>query len=210
MGLRSVCSRAGWAPSAGIAQRQHGDGDKARHLREGRRQLLRVEHPHVGGAKTQIRRLQHHLGHGDGGVDLAVVFPVILPVPCLRRVIGHRQQHRRMEVAAHAGVRLRHGLRALQHEDALGLVVMGGGGVASCLQHLLQQGILHRPVTELTQGVPLRRQLRKIHIHSCLSSDSVPIIPCPAGGCQKNFLPGLDKCVPDAYNTPQQVHSTNL
>lgn len=45
------------------------------------------------------------------------------------RVIGHRQQHRRMEVAAHAGVRLRHGLRALQHEDALGLVVMGGGAL---------------------------------------------------------------------------------
>ena len=48
-----------------------------------------------------------------------------------------------MEVAAHAGVRPLHGLRALQHEDALGLVVMGGGSVASRLQHLLQQGILH-------------------------------------------------------------------
>ena len=38
-------------------------------------------------------------------------------------------------------------LRALQHEDALGLVVMGGGGVAARLQDQVQLLLLHRRVS---------------------------------------------------------------
>ena len=99
----------------GIPQRQHGDHLQTLHLREGLDQIHRPEHTHIGSAKAQIRRLQHHLGHSDGGVDLAVVLAVMFPVPGLLGVIPHANDHRGVEVAVHAGVCLFQSLLALQH-----------------------------------------------------------------------------------------------
>ena len=68
-----------------------------------------------------------------------------------------------MEVGAHARVRLLQGLGALENEDALGLVVMGGGGVASGFQNGSQLLRLHRAVTEFAQGIARFGQLQKLH-----------------------------------------------
>ena len=61
-----------------VAQGQQGGDAQAGHLRECLFQLLRVEHADIGGAKAQVRRLEHHLGGYDGGVDLAVILAVVV------------------------------------------------------------------------------------------------------------------------------------
>lgn len=153
-----------------VAHGQQGDGHQALHLRERCQELFRLEHAHIGGAKAQVRCLEHHLCHRDGGVDLTVVLAVGLPLPGRRRVIGHHQHHRRMEMGGRAAVSLFQGLRGLEHENALGLEIVGRGGIAARLQHRCELLRLHGAVTELAQGIPRLGQLGKIHGNLLLCS----------------------------------------
>ena len=153
----------GMRPLRRITQRQQGDGDQPRQLRESGAELLRLEHAHIGGAQTQLRGLEHHLRSGDGRVDLPVLLTVSLPLPGHSRVIGHHQHHRRVEMDAGAAIHLLQSLRAPQNKDPLGLEIVGGGGAAARLQHGGELLRLHGPITELPQGVPLRGELGKIH-----------------------------------------------
>ena len=147
----------------GITQSQQSRDLQSLHLREGRFQLLRPEHPHIGGSKPQVRRLKHHLCGSNGGIDLSVVFSVGLPVPGHRRVIGHCHDYRGMEVGAHAGIRLLQRLRTLEYEDALGLEIVGGRRVAAAFQDEGQLLLLHGAIAVLAEGISFRRQLCKIH-----------------------------------------------
>ena len=54
-------------------------------------------------------------------------------------------------------------LRGLEDKDALGLVIVGGGGAAPSLQNGAECLRLHWTVAKLAQGVPLRGQYGKIH-----------------------------------------------
>ena len=115
-------------------------------------QLFRLEHAHVGGAQAQVRRLEHHLRGGNGGVDLAVVLSVGLPLPGDGGIIRHRYKHRRMKMAAHAGVRFLQRLGRAKHKDALRLKVVGGGGIPAGLQNKGQLLLFHRPDPEPEPG----------------------------------------------------------
>ena len=63
----------------------------------------------------------------------------------------------------HAAIRFFQCLRGLKHKDALGLVIVGGGGAAPSLQNGAKCLRLHWTVAKLAQGVPLRGQYGKIH-----------------------------------------------
>ena len=146
-----------------IPQGKKGNGHCSRHLRKSRQQLLRLKHPHIGGSQAQIRGLEHHLRGGNGGVDLAVVLSVGLPLPGDGGIIRHRHKHRRVEMAAHAGVRFLQRLGRAKHKDALRLKVVGGGGIPAGLQNKGQLLRFHRPVAELPQGIAGGGQYVKIH-----------------------------------------------
>ena len=63
-----------------------------------------------------------------------------------------------------AGIGLLQGPGALEDEDALGLIVVGGGGVPSRLQDEIQLFLLHRPGGKFAQGVP--RGGKGLEVHS--------------------------------------------
>lgn len=92
-----------------------------------------------------------------------MVLAVMLPVPGFFGIVAHGNDHRGVEVAVHAGVCLFQSLRAPEHEDPLGLVVMGGRGVAARLQDQVQLLLLHRAGIKFPERVPLCGQLFKIH-----------------------------------------------
>ena len=148
-----------------IAQGQQGDGLGAGHFGEGLQELFRVEHAHVGSPQSQVRRLEHHLGGGDGGVDFPVVLAVVLPLPGDGGVVGHGQDDGGIEVGPGTGVGLCQGLGALEDEDSLGLVVVGGGGVPPGLQDEVQLFLFHGAGIELAQGVP--RGGEGLEVHRC-------------------------------------------
>ncbi len=155
-----------------ITQGQQGDGAGPRHLREGRQKLVRLEHAHIGGTQPQVRRLKHHLGGGDGGVDFSMVLAVVLPLPGDGGVVGHRQDDRGVEMGPGAGVGLLQGLGALEDEDALGLVVVGRGGVSPGLQDQVQRFLFHRPGVEFAQGVPRGGEGLEVHSNYLVSIKS--------------------------------------
>ena len=92
-----------------------------------------------------------------------MVLAVMFPVPGLLGVIPYTNDHRGVEVAVHAGVCLFQSLGAPEHEDPLGLIVMGGGSVAACLQNQIQLLLLHRAGIKFPERVSLCGQLFKIH-----------------------------------------------
>ena len=99
----------------------------------------------------------------DGSVDFAMVLSVGLPMPRNSRVIAHGNDHRGMEMTAHAGVRLFQRLCALQHKNTLGLFIVGGRGIAARLQNQIQLFPLYRTSVKFPQRIALRAELCKIH-----------------------------------------------
>lgn len=156
---------AGVGVRGGIAYGEEGDGGAAGQLRQRKCQLLRVKHAHIGAAQAQVRRLEHDLGGGDGGVDFAVVFPVDTRAhPGGGRVVAHHQHHWGTEVHGGAAVYPGQGIRALAHQEILGLVIMGRGSGLGRLQQQAQLLLLDGPGVKLPQGIAGPCQFVKIHI----------------------------------------------
>ena len=62
-----------------------------------------------------------------------------------------------------AAVRQGQGLLAPKHQDPLGLVIVGGGGIAAGLQDPGQRLLFHGLIAEFAERIPLRCQFFKIH-----------------------------------------------
>ena len=98
-----------------------------------------------------------------------MVLPVLLPFPGR----GRTQATARITGGAKSDPMdscLGQGLRAFQHEHPLGLVVVGGGGIAGSLQDHRQLLRFYIPAAELSERVALCGQLFKIHRYAPLHS----------------------------------------
>ena len=126
--------------------------------------LFLREHPHPAAAEALGPRGQHDLVQADGGVHLAeIVARVELRVGGLRAVEAHHEHHRRAKGAGRQLGDLRARLVALQHVEALGLLVAGGGGNAGDREHTVERLRLDEAVGERAHGVAVAEEGEEVH-----------------------------------------------